>query len=194
MRHSASATPAASAAATTAVHAAAGGSPASEPAPRTASAATHATANCPNTMPKAQRPPNSRLTDATAAMHGVYSRQNTRNPSAASGVRAVTSASVDPNSTDSVLTTLSFAMTPVTSAVETRQSANPSGANAGAIQPATTASMLSAESATTFSPKSNVCKNQMTMVATKMIVNARSKKSFAFSHRSWPTLRGLGMR
>ena len=79
-------------------------------------------------------------------------------------MRAATRLAVDPNSTDSVDTTLSFAMTPVTSAVEMRQSSNPSGANTGAIHPATTASMLSAESATTFSPKSNVCRNQMTMV------------------------------
>ena len=129
-----------------------------------------------------------------AAMQGVYSRQNTSRPSAASGVMAATSVAVLPNSTDSVDTTLSFAMTPVTSAVEMRQSSKPSGANTGAIQPATTASMLSCESATTFSPKSNVCKNQMTIVARKMMVNARSRKSFAFSHSICATLRALGMR
>ena len=129
-----------------------------------------------------------------AATHGVYSRQNTSRPSAASGVRAATRLAVDPNRMDSVDTTLSFAMTPVTSAVEMRQSSKPRGANTGEIHPAATASMLSAESATTFSPKSNVCRNQMTMVARKMMVNARSRKSFAFSHRSWPTLRALGMR
>ena len=156
------------------------------PTPRTTSAAVHATTSCPNAMPRAQRLPNSRLTDAMAAMQGVYSRQNTKSPSAASGVMAATSVAVEPNSTDNVETTLSLAMTPVTSAVETRQSPKPSGANTGAIHPATTAKMLSCESATTFNPKSNVCKNQMTMVAMKMTVNARSRKSFAFSRASAP--------
>ena len=136
-------------------------------------------------MPSAHLPPSSRLTDAMAATHGVYSRQNTSRPSAASGVMAATRLAVLPNSTD---------ITPVTSAVEMRQSSKPSGANTGAIQPATTASMLSCESATTFSPKSNVCKNQMTIVAKKMMVNARSRKSFAFSHSICATLRALGMR
>ena len=141
-------------------------------------------------MPSAHLPPSSRLTDAMAATHGVYSRQNTSKPSAASGVMAATRLAVLPNSTDNVDTTLSFAITPVTSAVEMRQSSKPSGAN----KPATTASMLSCESATTFSPKSNVCKNQMTIVAKKMMVNARSRKSFAFSHSICATLRALGMR
>ena len=42
-------------------------------------------------------PPSSRLTDAMAATHGVYSRQNTSKPSAASGVMAATRLAVLPN-------------------------------------------------------------------------------------------------
>ena len=194
MRRTASATRTATAAPSASVPAPATPSSSARPTPRTANAAAQATASCPNTMPSAHLPPSSRLTDAMAATHGVYSRQNTSKPSAASGVMAATRLAVLPNSTDNVDTTLSFAITPVTSAVEMRQSSKPSGANTGAIQPATTASMLSCESATTFSPKSNVCKNQMTIVAKKMMVNARSRKSFAFSHSICATLRALGMR
>ena len=47
---------------------------------------------------------------------------------------------------------------------------------------------LPALSVTTFSRVSKLCRNQMTIVARKMTVNARSRKSFAFSHRSSATL------
>ena len=56
------------------------------------------------------------------------------------------------------------------------------------------ASILAEESATTFSRVSNVCKNQMMMVAMKMTVNARVRKSLALSHISKSTLLGLGTR
>ena len=39
-----------------------------------------------------------------------------------------------------------------------------------------------------------VCKNQITIVATKMTVNARCRKSFALSHKSCPTFFAPGMR
>ena len=50
-----------------------------------------------------------------------------------------------------VLTTASFAVNPVMSAVETLQSENPSGAKTGAIHLPTNASRLLLLSATTFS-------------------------------------------
>ena len=104
------------------------------------------------------------------------------------------SAAVEPKSTDSVETTLSLAMKPVISAVEMRQSPKPSGAKIGAIQPATTARMLSCESVTILSRVSNVCRNQITIVAIKMTVNARCRKSFALSQSSRPTFFAPGIR
>ncbi|CDA89846.1 unknown [Firmicutes bacterium CAG:238] len=83
-----------------------------------------------------------------------------------------------------VATTLSFAMKPVMSAVEILQSPKPSGANTGAITPASIASRLFCESDTTFSLVSNVCRHQITIVATKITVKALSRKSFAFSQSS----------
>ena len=74
----------------------------------------------------------SRFTDAMAATHGVYSRQNTSRLAAESGVSSVASAVEEPNSTVKVDTTLSFAIKPVMSAVEMRQSPKPSGAKTGA--------------------------------------------------------------
>ena len=139
-------------------------------------------------------PPSSRFTDAMAATHGVYSRQNTSRLTAESGVSSVVSAVEEPNSTVKVDTTLSFAIKPVMSAVEMRQSPKPSGAKIGAIHPATTAKMLSLESETMLKRRSNVCRNQMMMVATKMTVKARCKKSFAFSHKSCATFFAPGMR
>lgn len=96
--------------------------------------------------------------------------------------------------TVSVATTLSLAMNPVTSAADTRQSPKPSGANSGETKPETTASMLSFESATAFRWKSNVCRNQIAIVAMKMIVKARCKKSFALSHISRSTFFSPGRR
>ena len=80
------------------------------------------------------------------------------------------------------------------SAVEMRQSPKPSGAKTGAIQPATTARMLSFESATMLRRRSKVCKNQITIVAMKITVNARCKKSFALSQSKRPTFFAPGMR
>ena len=50
------------------------------------------------------------------------------------------------------------------------------------------------ESATAFRWKSNVCRNQIAIVAMKMIVKARCKKSFALSHISRSTFFSPGRR
>ena len=99
-----------------------------------------------------------------------------------------------PNKTDSVDTTLSFAINPVMSAVEIRQSPKPSGQKSGAITPAAIARILSFESVTTFSRMSNVCKNHITIVAIKITVNALWRKSFAFSYKSCATFFAPGIR
>ena len=100
----------------------------------------------------------------------------------------------EPVRTAKVLTTASFALNPVSNAVEARQSPKPSGAKMGAIQRPIPANMLSSPAETGFKRTSKLCKNQMMMVATKITVKARVKKSFALSHSSMPTLLGLGSR
>ena len=122
----------------------------------TINAAIHATAHCPITTYTAHFAPSSLLIDAIAATHGVYKRQNTRRLAAATGVIAPVNSAVLPKSTESVETTLSFAMNPVISAVDIFQLPNPSGRKTGAIIPAATARILSLESATTFIRKLNV--------------------------------------
>lgn len=146
----------------------------------TINAAIHATTHCPSTTYAAHFAPSSLLIDAIAATHGVYNRQKTKRLAAATGVIAPVSSAVLPKSTESVDTTLSFAINPVISAVEIFQFPKPSGRNTGAMIPATTARILSLESATTFMCKLNVCRNQMIIVAKKITVNALCKKSFAF--------------
>ena len=130
--------------------------PMASPSPRTKSAQTHAITHCPTTTPTAHFPPSSRRMEAMAATQGVYSRQKTKREATASGVSATMSCSVLPNRTDSVETTLSLAINPAISAVETRQSPKPRGTKRGEITPAMTAKMLFWESATTFNWKSNV--------------------------------------
>jgi len=65
-------------------------------------------------------------------------------------------------------TTLSFAINPVTRAVDIRQSPNPSGAKTGERAPAIIAKILSFESVTIFRLVSKLCKNQITIVAAKI--------------------------
>ena len=101
---------------------------------------------------------------------------------------------VPPSSTSSVLTTLSLAMKPEMSAVAQRQSAKPRGARTGAMKRPMSASRLCVLSETTFRRVSKLCKNQMMMVARKMTVKARCKKSLAFSHSSSATLLSPGTR
>ena len=131
---------------------------------------------------------------ATAAMQGVYSRENTSRDAAESGVSTASSSAVLPKRRTREETTLSLAMKPVSSAVQMRQSPKPRGLKSGESQPAVSASRLSLESATTLRRRSNVCRNQMTIVAAKMTVKARWRKSLDFSHRSWQTFFAPGMR
>ena len=88
----------------------------------------------------------------------------------------------------------SLAIKPVMRAVDTRQSPKPSGASTGAIQAPTVARRLSALSLTRFSRVSKVWRNQTRMVATKIMVKARVRKSLALSQHSWPTLLAEGKR
>ena len=81
-----------------------------------------------------------------------------------------------------VLTTDSLAVNPVIKAVEARQSLKPRGVKSGAMIEPTEAKMLLALSLTMLSRQSKLWRNQMTMEAMKMMVNALCKKSFAFSH------------
>ena len=160
----------------------------------TKNAATQATAHCIITTSAAHFPPSSRFTEAIAATHGVYRRQKVRRQTAARGVSTSVRAAVLPNKMDSVETTLSFAIKPVTRAVENLQSPKPRGLNTGATSPATTARILSLESVTIFRCRSKVCKNQITIVATKITVKALCRKSFAFSQSSCPTFFAPGRR
>ena len=99
-----------------------------------------------------------------------------------------------PYSTLMMETTLSLAMNPLTREVTIRQSPRPAGLNSGTRKPEITARILSLEFVTRFSSKSKLCRNQTTMVATRITENALCRKSFAFSQRSCRTLRGLGRR
>ena len=135
----------------------------------------------------------------TAAMHGVYSSVNTRKDSADSGVNRAPRAAPKLavlvfSSTARVDTTASLAVKPEISAVATRQSLKPRGLNIPEINCPTRARRLSALSVTTLSFVSKVCRNQIIMVARKITVKARSRKSRAFSHSSRPTLLAEGMR
>ena len=115
--------------------------PISIPIILTRNAAIHAIAHCHTTTSTAHLCPSSLLIEDMAATHGVYSRLNTNNETAESVVNAVDT--LLPNRISSVDTTLSLAMNPLMSDVTTRQSPSPNGANTGAINPATEASMLS---------------------------------------------------
>lgn len=154
------------------------------PAACTTIAHSHAMAHCIKTMPEAHFTPSSRLIDAIAAIHGVYNRQKTSSEAAAIGSIAAISASVEPNNTERVDTTLSLAINPEIRAVEILQSPNPIGAKIGDMKPAIIASILSCESVTMLRCLSNVCKNQMIMAAINITVKALWIKSFALSHNN----------
>ena len=130
---------------------------------------------------------------ATAATQGVYSRVNTRKLRADRVVNRPEMA-LPPSSTSRVLTTDSLAMKPEISEVAQRQSPKPRGAKMGASTWPIRASRLSALSDTTLSRVSKLWRNQMTMVARKITVKARCRKSLAFSHSSRATLLTLGSR
>ena len=110
-----------------------------------------------------------------------------------SSAAAVTSAP-EPVRIPRVEMTDSLAIKPVIRAVDTRQSPKPRGANRGAIHAPTEARRLPELSATRFSRVSKVWRNQTIMVATKMMVKARVRKSLALSQHSCQTLRAEGKR
>ena len=119
---------------------------------------------------------------------------NVRNTNAVAGVKM--SESDDRGSlksTVSVLTTLSFAMKPVISAVDILQSPKSSGLKIGAMNEPIAARRLSALSVTVFSLISKLCRNQMTIEAMNMIVNALTTKSFVLSQISCTTFLALGI-
>ena len=85
-------------------------------------------------------------------------------------------------------------MKPEISEVAQRQSPKPRGAKRGASTWPIRASRLSALSDTTLSRVSKLWRNQMTMVARKITVKARCRKSRAFSQRRRPTFFRDGRR
>lgn len=124
--------------------------------------------------------PSSLFMQAIAAIQGVYNNVNIKKTNAVKGVNKVESADVfPPNNTVNVLTTLSLAVNPVIKAVDILQSPKPNGVNKGDIKPPSIANKLNLESLTTLSLVSNVCINQIIIVATKIIVKAFVMKSLA---------------
>ncbi len=122
--------------------------------------------------------PYSLRTAAKAATQGMYSRVKVRKEKADKGVNNCPSRVVRPASSPAptrmarVLTTASLAVRPVIRAVEAIQLPKPRGANRGATKPPMAASILSELSATMLSRVSRVWRNQMMMVARKMMVKA----------------------
>ena len=125
---------------------------------------------------------------------GRKEQQKIKRESAAGTVRETRSASVDPNNTLKVDTTLSFAIKPEIRAVQILQSPNPNGMKRGAIHPAIIARILFCESDTILNCKSKLCKNQMMIVAMKITVKALCRKSFALSQSRWTTFFTPGIR
>jgi len=171
-------------------------SPSASPAHRTRKATAQAMPHCNTTVAAAAfTPPISRFTVATAATQGVYRRVNTKNTTAVKGVNSVPSRETSPpSSTVRVETTLSLAVKPVMRAVDTRQSPKPRGPNTGAASPPMMASRLSSAVTATLSRGSKVCRNQITIEATKMMVKAFLVKPLAFSQISCSTLLAEGRR
>ena len=159
---------------------------------RVMKAKIHATAHCQRTTPTAHLVPNSLLMTEIEATQGVYKRENTSIVAAETVERAVWI--LLPNKISMVDTTLSLAINPLISDVTIRQSPNPNGARTGAIKPAAIAIRLSEESATRFRCRSKLCRNQTTIVAIRMTLNALLKKSYAFSHKSCATFLIPGIR
>ena len=87
-----------------------------------------------------------------------------------------------------------MARKPAISAVAMRQSPRPSGAKTGAIQPDTMASMLCSGLSARAKVGLKLCRNQTAMVAMKMMLKARLKKSLVLSQMRRPTLLALGIR
>lgn len=149
-------------------------------------------AHCQTTSPAAHFLPSSLLTDAIAAMQGLYKRLKISRLKAERLEREFV---IPPaNKISIVETTLSFAIIPEIREVQILQSFKPIGFIRGAKRPEIFARILSEEFSTKERCKSKLCKNQISIVAIKITVKALSKKSFAFSHKSWATFFGLGRR
>ena len=141
---------------------------------------SQAIAHCTKITNAAYLLPNSLLTVATAATQGVYNKQKIKNTNAVNFENKTGSfVTSPPNKTVKVLTTLSFAINPVINAVEILQSEIPNGLNNGTIEFPSIASKLCAESVTKFNFASKVCKNQIIIVAQKIMVKAFVIKPFA---------------
>ena len=124
---------------------------------------------------------------ATAAMQGVYSRENTSRDAAESGVSTASRSAVLPKREDEGgKTTLSLAMKPVSSAVQ-MPIAEAQRLKERGEPAAVSASRLSLESRDDVEAQIERLQEQMTIVAAKMTVKARWRKSLDFSHRSWQT-------
>ena len=134
--------------------------------------------HCNNTTNIAYAVPSSFFTVATAATHGVYNNENTKNTNAVSLVNNIGNWLTSPISTVKVLTTLSFAINPVINAVDILQSLIPNGLNIGTINSPKWANKLFDESVTKFNLESKCSRNQIIIVATKIIVNALVIKLF----------------
>ena len=89
---------------------------------------------------------------------------------------------------------LSFAINPQIKEVMMRQSPSPAGRNTGTRRPASQARIDSSELVTVLRPKSKLLRNQTTIVASNMTVNAFCRKSFAFSQSRNNTFLALGIR
>ena len=99
-----------------------------------------------------------------------------------------------PNSTASVLTTASLAVSPVMIDVVSRQSPSPSGTNTGDKNRPISARMLTELSLVKLNDVSTLCKNHITSVATKMTVNALRIKLLPFSHELRSSVLSDGQR
>ena len=106
--------------------------------------------------------------------------------------------SANPKSTPKVATTFSFAISPVTAATAIFQLPQPSGAKIGAITPPIAAKILLSNcSASNIvklpSTQPNPCKNQSTMVESKMMVPAFLMKDQPRSHMLRSTFPTVGI-
>ena len=98
--------------------------------------------HCPTITNKAHFPPNSLFIEATAAIHGVYNKQNTSKQTAPNVEILLAIIAEEPINIERVDTILSLAKNPEINAVHIFQFPKPNGLNTGAIQPAMVAKIL----------------------------------------------------
>ena len=82
--------------------------------------------------------------------------------------------------TPNVLITVSFAVSPVTRAVEIRQSSNPSGLKIGASRRPSDASRLSELSETTLNLESKLCRHHIKCFLQEILSLVPHKHEYAF--------------